>query len=127
MASTASSIVFRRSPKLAPRPITTRGPTSAWMEEDTRDVIALPIYAARMMTYVMAMPGLSMSELAIVAFILMLVTLAGRLPRWGEALGSYLYKRANPTQAENVAERPHDGDAPRTSATSTGSSNRPPT
>ncbi|MET0594986.1 MAG: hypothetical protein ABW133_19965 [Polyangiaceae bacterium] len=77
------------------------------------------------MTYQMAMPGLSMSELAIVAFILLLVTLAGRLPRWGEALGSYLYKRANPTQGENVAERVQDGDASRTSATSEGSSTRP--
>ena len=99
----------------------------ARIEEETRAVIALPIYSAPMMSYVMAMPGLSMSELAIVAFILMLVTLAGRLPRWGEALGSYLYKRANPAQAENVAERLHDGDASRTSATSTGPSNRPPT
>lgn len=74
------------------------------------------------------MPGLSMSELAIVAFILLLVTLAGRLPRWGEALGSYLYKRANPTQAENGAGDGNDGGATRTSATrATESSSPPPT
>ena len=34
----------------------------------------------------MRMPGLSRSELAIVVFILLLVIVAGRLPRWGEAL-----------------------------------------
>jgi Sec-independent protein translocase protein TatA len=89
---------------------------------------ALPIYAREVMTYEMAMPGLSMSELAIVAFILLLVTLAGRLPRWGESLGSYLYKRANPAQAENADDEGNDGGATRTSATrTTGSSSQPPT
>jgi hypothetical protein len=46
------------------------------------------------------MPGLSASELSIVVFLLLLVSIAGRLPRWGEALGSYLYKRSNPAPAE---------------------------
>jgi Sec-independent protein translocase protein TatA len=54
------------------------------------------------------MPGLSKSELAIVVFLLLLVVMAGKLPRWGEALGSYLYKRKNggPPGAQGV--EPHD-------------------
>jgi Sec-independent protein translocase protein TatA len=39
------------------------------------------------------MPGLSKSELGIVLFILLLIVAAGKLRSWGEALGSYLYRR----------------------------------
>jgi hypothetical protein len=39
------------------------------------------------------MPGLSKSELGIVLFILLLIVVAGKLRAWGEALGSYLYRR----------------------------------
>ena len=55
------------------------------------------------------MPGLSASELAIVIFILLLVTVASRLPRWGESLGSYLYRRGNPAHAQEAGTAgPHD-------------------
>jgi Sec-independent protein translocase protein TatA len=39
------------------------------------------------------MPGLSQSELGIVLFILLLVVAAGKLRAWGDALGSYFYRR----------------------------------
>ena len=61
------------------------------------------------------MPGLSAGELTIVVFILLLVVVAGRLPRWGEALGSYLYKRGNPAQAQDAGLRAsHAGSSPET-------------
>jgi Sec-independent protein translocase protein TatA len=66
------------------------------------------------------MPGLSTSELAIVAFILLLVVVAGRLGRWGEALGSYLYRRRNsdhasadgPSSHAPTSTQPPAGTAP---------------
>ena len=76
-----------------------------------------------MMPYLMGMPGLSTSELAIVVFILLLVIVAGRLPRWGEALGSYLYKRGNPPHSEEPAPGSHDGSGTRTPPTGSGSAN----
>ena len=39
------------------------------------------------------MLGLSQSELGMVLFILLLIVSAGKLRAWGEALGSYLYRR----------------------------------
>ena len=74
---------------------------------------SLPIYAAVPMTYVMGLPGLSMSELAIVLFILLLIIVAGRLPRWGEALGSYLYKRGKSGPSEGEGSASEDGRASR--------------
>jgi Sec-independent protein translocase protein TatA len=47
--------------------------------------------------------ALSSSELGIVIFILLLVIAAGKLPGWGEALGSFLYRRR---------VSPDTGDAP---------------
>jgi len=82
----------------------------------------LPIYAAEMMPYLMGVLGLSTSELAIVVFILLLVIVAGRLPRWGEALGSYLYRRGNPPHSEEPAPTSHDGSGARTPPAGTGSS-----
>ena len=61
------------------------------------------------------MLGLSTSELAIVVFILLLVVVAGRLPRWGEALGSYLYKRSHGGRTESSAPASQDGSAAQTS------------
>jgi hypothetical protein len=66
------------------------------------------------------MPGLSASELAIVVFILLLVSAASRLPRWGEALGSYLYKRGNLAHAQEAGgPTSHDGASVRPSPGST--------
>jgi Sec-independent protein translocase protein TatA len=62
----------------------------------------------------MDMVGLSTSELAIVVFILLLVIVAGRLPRWGEALGSYLYKRGKAGQSEALAPASQESSAART-------------
>jgi Sec-independent protein translocase protein TatA len=68
------------------------------------------------MTYQKAMlPGLSTSELAIVVFILMLVILAARLPRWGEALGSYLYKRGHTEHTVQAAADSTDEPSTRSS------------
>ena len=39
------------------------------------------------------MPGLSKSELGIVLFILLLIVASGKLKTWGEALGSFRYRR----------------------------------
>jgi Sec-independent protein translocase protein TatA len=39
------------------------------------------------------MLGLSQSELGLVLFILLLIVVAGKLRPWGEALGSWLYRR----------------------------------
>jgi hypothetical protein len=65
------------------------------------------------------MPGLSASELAIVLFILLLVSAASRLPRWGEALGSYLYRRGNPAHAQEAgAPTSHDAASVRRPADS---------
>jgi Sec-independent protein translocase protein TatA len=69
------------------------------------------------MPYLKRMPGLSTSELAIVVFILLLVVVAGRLARWGEALGSYLYRRrnfdnANDGPSSHAPTQPPAGTAP---------------
>ena len=77
------------------------------------------------MPYLRSMPGLSTSELAIVVFILMLVIVAGRLPRWGEALGSYLYRRRNAGQPHEDAPASHEDASTRT-PTGTGSSSQVP-
>jgi hypothetical protein len=74
----------------------------------------LPIYAAEMMPYLMGVFGLSTSELSIVVFILLLVIVAGRLPRWGEALGSYLYRRGKSPHSEEPIPASHDGSGART-------------
>jgi hypothetical protein len=74
------------------------------------------------MPYLMGMPGLSANELVIVVFILLLVIVAGRLPRWGEALGSYLYKRGKPPHSEEPAPAPHDGSGAVTPPPGTGPS-----
>jgi Sec-independent protein translocase protein TatA len=71
------------------------------------------------------MPGLSTSELAIVVFILLLVIVAGRLPRWGEALGSYLYRRSNGGPPSAEAPSSNDDASTRTPS-GTGSSSRVP-
>jgi Sec-independent protein translocase protein TatA len=55
------------------------------------------------------MPGLSMSELAIVLFILLLVSVAARLPRWGESMGSYWYRRSAQGRAEARATTAREG------------------
>jgi hypothetical protein len=78
------------------------------------------------MPYVKKMPGLSTSELAIVVFILLLVVVAGRLPRWGEALGSYLYRRGNPGQPHAEAPASHEHASPRTPTGPGNSSQVPP-
>jgi len=51
--------------------------------------------------------ALSPGELGIVSFILVLIVGAGKLPRWGEAVGSLLYRRrAGKTAASrDTAER----------------------
>ena len=118
MAAMAALIVFLRSPKLAPMPMTVVGCTA-------RDTSSMPIYAADETTYQMTMLGLSTSELAIVVFILLLVVVAGRLPRWGEALGSYLYKRGKPAGTEDEAPAAHDASSSRAPA-GTGSSRQEP-
>jgi Sec-independent protein translocase protein TatA len=60
------------------------------------------------------MPGLSMSELGIVLFILLLVIGAGRLPRWAESLGSYLYRRGKGKgQDASGAPPPNREETPR--------------
>jgi len=72
------------------------------------------------MPYLKRMLGLSTSELSIVAFILLLVVVAGRLARWGEALGSYLYRRRNsdrvnaegPSSQAPTSTQPPAGTAP---------------
>jgi Sec-independent protein translocase protein TatA len=87
---------------------------------------SMPIYAAREPTYQMTMLGLSTSEFAIVVFILLLVIVAGRLPRWWEALGSYLYKRGKPAGSEDEAQVAPDGSASRTPARNGSSSDMPP-
>jgi hypothetical protein len=74
------------------------------------------------MPYLMGMPGLSANELAIVVFILLLVIVAGRLPRWGEALGSYLYKRGKAPHSEEPAPAAHDGSGTGTPAPDAGRS-----
>jgi len=71
------------------------------------------------------MPGLSASELAIVVFILLLVTVASRLPRWGESLGSYLYRRGNPAHAQEAGGSTSH-DAPVRPAADTGSTEQGP-
>ena len=68
------------------------------------------------MPYLRGMLGLSTSELAIVVFILLLVIVAGRLPRWGEALGSYLYRRRNGGPPTSEAPPSHDDASTRTPA-----------
>lgn len=55
----------------------------------------------------MSMLGLTTSELGIVLFLLSIVVLAGRLPRWGEAFGSFLYKRSREASGE-TSERAAD-------------------
>jgi hypothetical protein len=72
------------------------------------------------------MPGLSASELAIVVFILLLVIVAGRLPRWGEALGSYLYRRGNPAPAQEAPPASHGAGSVRP-PTGSGSTEQGPT
>ena len=72
------------------------------------------------------MPGLSRSELAIVVFILLLVIVAGRLPRWGEALGSYLYRRGKPRHPEEPGSAPQDGSGARTPGGTSPPSEVPP-
>jgi hypothetical protein len=74
----------------------------------------LPIYEGDGMPYLKGMPGLSTSELAIVVFILLLVVVAGRLPRWGEALGSYLYRRRNAGPPNDEAPLSRDDASTRT-------------
>jgi Sec-independent protein translocase protein TatA len=74
----------------------------------------LPIYAADRMPYLRRMPGLSTSELAIVVFILLLVIVAGRLPRWGEALGSYFYRRGSSVQPDERTAASKDDASTRT-------------
>jgi Sec-independent protein translocase protein TatA len=87
----------------------------------------LPIYVAEVMPYLMRMPGVSTSELAIVVFILLLVIVAGRLPRWGEALGSYLYRRRKPGSSGESASASHDESGARTpGGTGTSSEAQPP-
>jgi Sec-independent protein translocase protein TatA len=77
------------------------------------------------MSYLMQMLGLSTSELAMVVFILLLVVVAGRLPRWGEALGSYLYRRRNGGHSDAEGTASHDGTSPRKS-TGTGTTSQAP-
>jgi Sec-independent protein translocase protein TatA len=77
------------------------------------------------MAYLRVMPGLSTSELAIVVFILLLVVVAGRLPRWGEALGSYLYRHRNGGPPGAEAPSSHDDASTRT-PTGTGPSSQVP-
>jgi hypothetical protein len=67
-----------------------------------------------MMSYLTGMPGLSASEAAIVVFILLLVIVAGRLHRWGEALGSYLYRRGKSRHSEAPPAPSQDDSAERT-------------
>ncbi|HMJ55315.1 MAG TPA: hypothetical protein VK540_24740 [Polyangiaceae bacterium] len=64
------------------------------------------------MPYLRGMLGLSTSELAIVVFILLLVVVAGRLPRWGEALGSYLYRRRNAGKLNEAPASQDDASTP---------------
>jgi len=78
------------------------------------------------MPYLRAMLGLSTSELAIVVFILLLVVVAGRLSRWGEALGSYLYRRRNPGPPSADAPAPEGDTSTRTPAGSGPSRQIPP-
>jgi Sec-independent protein translocase protein TatA len=76
------------------------------------------------MPYLRRMPGLSTNELAIVVFILLLVIVSGRLPRWGEAIGSYFYRRGNSVQTDEGAGA-SKGDAS-TRAPGSGPSNQVP-
>jgi len=78
------------------------------------------------MPYLKVMLGLSTSELAMVLFILALVIVAGRLPRWGEALGSYLYRQRNPGQPDAAGPASHDDASTRTPAREGTSSPAPP-
>ena len=78
------------------------------------------------MTYLMRMPGLSTSELAIVVFILLLVIAAGRLPRWGEAVGSYLYRRGRHGSSENEGPAARDDRSSRPPPTAGSSRELPP-
>jgi len=86
----------------------------------------LPVYGADGMPYLKVMLGLSTSELAIVVFILALVIVAGRLPRWGEALGSYLYRRRNGGHPDAEAPPSHEDASSRTPERAGTSSQAPP-
>ena len=58
-----------------------------------------------------SMPGVSTSELGIVLFILVLIVVSARLPRMGESLGSYFYRRSESQKGGSKGGRRNDKNA----------------